>query len=604
MIAQEVLEAVARANDIVDVIGGYFPLKRAGAIYKALCPFHQERTPSFNVNPARQTFKCFGCGAGGSVLRFVEMYENIPFPEAVRRLAARAGMQMPDEQLTPEEEGRQRLRRRLLALHAEAATWFQRNLLRTRVALGAREYLKSRGITGEIAKRWQLGYAPESWDALSGTLLAAGFTERELIASGVVTPREGGEGFYDRFRDRLMFPICDDLGNVIAFSGRVLPSDKEVYGGKYVNSPETAIFTKGKVLFGLHMSKRAIIDARSAILCEGQLDVIATYEAGFKNVIAAQGTAFTVHHAQILHRHAQQEVILCFDADGAGLKAAERALPPLLDAGLAVRLAVLPSGSDPDSMIREQGAEAFRTVLDGANDYFDFQIERFAASPAYHNPRERAAFASQMAEGVAMISDAVLREAVMTRLSSRLEIATERFAALLPKVRSPRLETRSYEEAPEEEPARTPRVPLSNTLRLLCQLLLFSPEVKAWLATQPYRELIGDFPDGELPLELISGRFEPGEPNSIAAFLSTLDPGAQDEVATLLELRHLPPQPLAVAQECWCDLLRTSLTRRREALTARLRQPGLDEGEIGELQKQVLDLTRELTHITRPLSHS
>ena len=245
MIPEHLIEQIAQANDIVDVISSYFPLKRAGSAYKARCPFHQEKTASFNVNPARQIFKCFGCGAGGGVFKFVELYENVNFPEAVKRLAAKAGIRVEEETLTAEEDAKQKMRRRLLALHAAAAEWFHTNLLRTKAAQHARDYLKSRGLTADVAKSWKLGYAPESWDALTQWARGEGYGDDELIASGLVTVKEDEEGensyshrdphFYDRFRDRLMFPICDHrTGEVIAFSGRVL--SKEAFGGKYVNS--------------------------------------------------------------------------------------------------------------------------------------------------------------------------------------------------------------------------------------------------------------------------------------------------------------------------------------------------------------------------------
>ena len=242
MIPEHIIEQIAQANDIVDVISSYFPLKRAGSAYKARCPFHQEKTASFNVNPARQIFKCFGCGAGGGVFKFVEMYENVNFPEAAKRLAARVGIRVEDEPLSAEEDAKQKMRRRLLALHAAAAEWFHANLLKAKAAQGARDYLKGRGFTVEVAKSWKLGYAPESWDALSNWAHSEDYSDDEIIASGLVTWKEDDDGrrtggFYDRFRDRLMVPISNDIGEVIAFSGRV--RSKEAFGGKYVNSPRS-----------------------------------------------------------------------------------------------------------------------------------------------------------------------------------------------------------------------------------------------------------------------------------------------------------------------------------------------------------------------------
>ena len=341
MIPEHLIEQIAQANDIVDVVSSYFPLKRAGSAYKARCPFHQEKTASFTVNPARQIFKCFGCGAGGGVFKFVELYENVNFPEAVKRLAQRVGIRVEDEPASAEELAEQSLKRRLLDLNAAAAEWFHKNLLKTKAAQQARAYLQGRGLSAEVAKSWKLGYAPDTWNALTDWARAQGYRDDELIASGLVTFKKDDQerrigDLYDRFRDRLMFPICDDIGQVIAFSGRVL--NAEAFGGKYVNSPETPVFIKGKVFFGLHKTKRALIDQKTAIVLEGQIDLITAFEAGVKNVTAAQGTAFTRDHARILKRYVD-EVVLCFDADAAGLKAAEKALPALFKAGLSVRVA-------------------------------------------------------------------------------------------------------------------------------------------------------------------------------------------------------------------------------------------------------------------------
>ena len=294
-IAEESIQLIADATDIVELIGSYFPLKRAGTSFRALCPFHKEKSPSFHVNPSRQSFHCFGCGAGGGVFRFVMDYEHLDFPAAVRRLAQRAGIVLTEEN-DPQEQSRRNQRSRLLELHREAAAWFHAQLLRTREASHARDYLKHRGLTKEIAVPWQLGYAPAGWDHLREWAYGKGFTRDELLQGGLLTAKEGDQrGGYDRFRDRLMFPIRNDYGEVVAFSGRILSeSQKEA---KYVNSPETPISSKGRVLFGLDKSKRALIDAGEAIVLEGQIDLISAFEHGVTNVTAPQGTAFTVEQA-------------------------------------------------------------------------------------------------------------------------------------------------------------------------------------------------------------------------------------------------------------------------------------------------------------------
>src|SRR6184192_1052149 len=396
-IPSENIEQIAAANDIVEVIGAYFPLKRAGANFKALCPFHQEKTPSFHVSPQRQTFHCFGCGVGGSVFRFVMDYEHIDFPSAVRKLAARVGIPVIEERGPSGAEDRQReTRRTLLQLHGEAAAWFHENLIKKEFAEPARKYLKQRGITAEIAKRWHLGYAPDEWDAFGSWAREHGYETRDLIASGLVKTKDDAERVadetsnakrtsYDRFRGRIMFPICNDIGEVIAFSGRLLKDEEGT--AKYLNSPETPLFRKGNVLFGLHKTKRALIEANCAVVCEGQLDLIALYEAGIANVVAPQGTAFTESQARVLKRFVD-EVVLCFDADAAGQKAAERSLEALLQKDrawfnafayqLTVRIAEMPVGEDPDSLIRREGKEAFEKRVAEAPEFFDYWIVRSA----------------------------------------------------------------------------------------------------------------------------------------------------------------------------------------------------------------------------------
>src|SRR6266480_86656 len=380
-IPSETIEQIAAANDIVEVIGSYFPLKRAGTNFKALCPFHQEKTPSFTVSPSRQTFHCFGCGIGGSVFRFVMDYEHTDFPSAVHKLAARSGITVVEARGAADEERQYEARRTLLKLHAEAAEWFHENLIKREVGAPARKYLKQRGITAEIAKHWRLGYAPDEWDAFGSWARARGYEIRDLITSGLVKTKDDADGMpgrtsYDRFRGRIMFPICNDVGEVIAFSGRLLKDEEGA--AKYLNSPETPLFRKGKILFDLDKTKRSLIEATYAVVCEGQLDLISLFEAGITNVVAPQGTAFTEDQARILKRFVS-EVVLCFDADAAGQKAAERSLDALLQNDLIVRVAEITAGEDPDSLVRREGKEKFERRVSTAPDFFDYWIEREVA---------------------------------------------------------------------------------------------------------------------------------------------------------------------------------------------------------------------------------
>lgn len=612
LIPDEIIQQVAAANDIVEVIGSYFPLKRAGPTYKALCPFHQERTPSFSVNPARQIFKCFGCGAGGSMFRFVMDYEHIEFTAAVRKLAERAGIRIEREELSPEDRHRLDLRRRLLSLHADAAQFFHLQLLRNPAAQIARDYLKGRGLNVEIAKSWLLGYAPEGWDHLLRWAHSRGFSQEEINASGLVSfkdPENPRGDCYDRFRGRVMFPICNDTGEVIAFSGRILQPDAK--GAKYVNSPETMLFTKGAVLFGLHRSKRALIDKKSAIVCEGQIDLITAFEAGVQNVIAPQGTAFTPKQAHILKRYVE-EVILCFDSDAAGEKAAERSLPSLLAEKLAVRVASLPAGEDPDSLIRGQGADAFRAQMDAARDFFDVQIDRLAAQPGFDSARGRAAAAQKVAEALGFISDNLLREMHAQRLALRLEIAPQDLATLSAQAatrqrnqgdRNPG-ERRDGSESPASgTQTAPPPEPLKAdpSIALLALVLLHSTEARQWILEEEWESRLKAEPQGELIEAILQRSHLLDAPNPLNGFLTGLDSALERFFVELVE-KNAPEHPLAVAQDCWNELERRQLRRRIEVIKARQRNPSLTLEEASALHQQILDLQKRVSDITRPFS--
>ncbi|MEZ5300948.1 MAG: DNA primase [Verrucomicrobiales bacterium] len=372
-IPEETIQEILAAIDIVDVVGGYIPLKRAGTAYKALCPFHTEKTPSFTVNPARNTFHCFGCGAGGTAIRFVMDYENLPFGEAVRKLADRAGVTIREEEYSAEEESKRALRSRLIQAHQAAAEWFHDLLLNSPAAKGARDYLRGRGIGGEIARRWMIGYAPDDTDLYREWAESNGYSPKLLVAGGLLALRDENNpsrGTYPKFRDRVMFPVKNDYGDYIAFSGRALRPDVPA---KYMNSPESPIFNKSKTFFGLDRTKRAILKARCAIICEGQIDLVMCVEAGVENMVAPLGTAFTPDHAYSMKRHTD-EVVLCYDSDTAGQAAVEKAYALLAKAGISVRVAEIPEGEDPDSFLRAHGAEAFRALVENAREFFDYLI--------------------------------------------------------------------------------------------------------------------------------------------------------------------------------------------------------------------------------------
>jgi DNA primase len=308
LISDSTLERIRAASDIVDVIGGYLPLKRAGANFTALCPFHKEKSPSFNVNPHKQIFHCFGCHKGGDVFTFVKEYENIGFVDAVRRLADRAKIPLELDN-DPAAQQTRHIKDQLLKIHEEITQRWQACLANEAAGQLARDYLAKRGVSAEAIKLFRLGAAPEAWDDTVNWAKSKGFDLAVMEQAGLIIKKEETGRHYDRFRGRLMFPICDEQGRVIGFSGRILTGDEKT--AKYVNSPETPIFTKSKVFFALDKSKRAILDAGFAIVCEGQLDSIACYMGGVQNIVAPQGTAFTDQHARIIKRYVD-EVVLCF----------------------------------------------------------------------------------------------------------------------------------------------------------------------------------------------------------------------------------------------------------------------------------------------------
>ena len=592
LISEESIRKVADANDIVEIIQGYFPLKRAGTSFRALCPFHKEKSPSFHVNPTRQSFHCFGCGAGGGVFRFVMDYEKTDFPSAVRKLAQRAGIPLIEEN-DPGERDRRDQRGRLMELHRMTAEWFHLNLLRNRDAGHARDYLKKRGLTKEIAVAWGIGYAPSGWETLREWAYGKGFTRAELLSGGLLTAKEGDDrGGYDRFRDRLMFPIRNDHGAVVAFSGRILSDDARE--AKYVNSPETPIFTKGKILFGLDRSKRPLIEAGEAVVLEGQIDLISAFEHGITNVVAPQGTAFTPDQARLLKRLVER-VILCFDSDTAGQNAVEKSLPALLSAGVEVRVALLPAGEDPDSLIRNHGAQAFRDCLSASRDYFDHAIDMAdAPTGGGGGPRARAEAARKIAGFLQELPEAALRESMENHVASRLGISTE---ALKASANRQRIESPREEEAPQED-----RTKVSASTELLCRLALLSRDVREWILAQSSPAAWDLDPELAILKELTPplAHLEAPTPREILSLI----PERYQPMVSAWELEKLPPSPLEAVQDALRNLQLGHLKKLQQEAMIRLRKDGLSSEQLIAIQKEILDYQGRITDLFAPASQA
>jgi DNA primase len=371
-------QTVKQQADIVKIIEGYIRLRKSGAQnYSGLCPFHKEKSPSFSVHAVRQFYHCFGCQASGDVFSFVGKIENVGFPEAVRIVAQKCGIPLPKrEYSSPEEAASSRLRGKLLDLHEAACTWFEEQLAGPEGAT-ARAYLSGRGLTPEGIKKFRIGYSPDSFHALQERLSSLADTET-LRASGLFSSKEQGDGsqgpLYDRFRKRVMFPIANESGRVIAFTARTLETGDKA-GAKYINSPETPLYTKGQVLFNLDKAKAAIRQNEFALLVEGQMDCISVFLRGIQNVIATSGTAFTEQQVAILRRHTSQ-VVVNFDPDTAGANAAEKSIALLTEEGFNIKIVTLDGGLDPDRFVRERGLDAYVAALKSARRQSDYLIDR------------------------------------------------------------------------------------------------------------------------------------------------------------------------------------------------------------------------------------
>jgi DNA primase len=507
-IPPQVIEQVRQAADIVDVIGSYVPLRRAGASFKALSPFNKEKTPSFFVSPQRQSFKCYSSGHGGDVFKFLMLYENLDFPSAVRRVAERVGIRLEEDRRGGADYDREKHQReRLLALHSEVLVYWRELLLHDQRARAAREYMHEREIPQSWIKDFGLGFAPEAWDDTLRWGREHGYDEALLLTAGLLVRNEAGR-VYDRFRGRLIFSIANDQGHPIAFSARLM--DKDAKAAKYINSPETPIFTKSKVLFGLHRAKRPIMDAGRALVCEGQIDVLRCHAAGVLNAVAPLGTAFTPEHARIIKRYTKQ-VILCLDADQAGLSAAERvtqifldqtdSMDAMLQTELGVQVVRLPAGHDPDSLITREGAEAFKALIAQPREYLDFYLDRLRETHDGAGISGRRAMIESVAAFLARVPNRAYREQLLRQAALRLAVSDgillervdelERQAKKSAQQSAARATEREQASPPKRAEVLKPPPLMVNLLQLVAAHPRHIPEVQKNLDPLWVRDLAG-----------------------------------------------------------------------------------------------------------------
>ena len=523
----ELIEEVRSRNDIVDVISGYVHLQKKGANYFGLCPFHNEKSPSFSVSRSKQMYYCFGCGAGGNVFTFLMEYENDTFPEAVKALADRAGISLPEADESEEARKEQSRRSRLLAINKEAAKYFYFQL-RAKQGEQGLNYLRERKLTDETIHRFGLGYANKTPDDLVRYLKSKGFPE-ELIREAGLCNTDEKHGMYDKFWNRVMFPIEDINHRVIGFGGRVMGDGKP----KYLNSPETPIFDKSRNLYGLNFARSS--RKGNIILCEGYMDVIAMHQAGFNQAVASLGTAFTLGQAGLLKRYTK-EVLLSYDSDGAGVKAALRAIGILKEAGLTGRVINLEPYKDPDEFIKNLGAEAFQERIDNAENSFLFEIRMLQREYDLNDPEKKTEFHRAVAKKLCEFPEEVERENYLEAVAEKYHIGFESLRKLVASTAASTGYTRPVERpksgiqkktTPEDNVKKTQRV----LLTWLAEEPQIYPKISAFLSPEDFTEelyrkvadrLFEDLAQGTVNAAAIVSMFpEEEEQREVAAIFNT-----------------------------------------------------------------------------------
>lgn len=612
-IKEECIARIKDSTDIVDLLGRYLQLRRSGNGWTACCPFHNEKTPSFHVNPARQIFKCFGCGVGGDAVKFLMMFENLDYPTALRRIADMNGIAVIEEEENPEIARMRRLRSRVVEANQLAAEYYHRMLCRNKAAEHARAYLKTRGFNIETAKAWQLGWAPPQFSDLQQLAATKNLDVRVLKEAYLLG--SGRNGVYPVFRNRLMFPIHNVRGEVVGFSGRVMQDAQDPR--KYVNTAETVAFRKGEQLFGLHKATGHIgKEDMTVIVCEGQLDVIACHEkANIRNTVAGLGTAFTDEHAIILRKFAKK-AILCYDSDNAGIKASEKTYRKLAQAGLDVYMATLPAGEDPDSLINTGGAEALQQAIAQARPYLQARISQELQNGA-GSTENRAGLIARMADLAAEIKDTNRRDVAVVDLATRLNTGMEELRGTVNEIIKSRKaapsttgssfshqrtdewgseENDAYEAVDTEPVAPIVAVRLHPTMRGLLSMAAANAEIQRLLVEriEELQEPIHQLSGGEILQRLLEELPTPGDPAAWQLFTETLSPeqfaGMREITNNILDFSD----PLDVVDQACARAARDSVTARIDILRAKIRSNSVSEQEALQILAETTALQQLL----------
>lgn len=528
--SDELVEEIRSGNDIVDVISGYVRLTKKGSTYFGLCPFHNEKTPSFSVSPNKQMYYCFGCGAGGNVITFLMEYENYTFPEALEVLANRIGIELPKQEMTAEQRKASDKRARLLEVNKEAAKYFY-TLLRSERGTRAHEYFRNRGLSEDTIKKFGLGYSDKYSDDLYRYLRSKGYEDELLKDSGLISIDEK-RGGHDKFWNRAMFPIMDVRGKVIGFGGRVMGDGEP----KYLNSPETMIFDKSRNLYGLNLARTT--KKNQILLCEGYMDVIALHQAGFDNAVAALGTAFTVGHANLLRRYTK-EVYLTFDSDGAGIRAAKRAIPILKEAGITAKVINMQPYKDPDEFIKALGAEAYEERIKNAESSFMFEIRIMEEDYDLKDPEGKAAFYNEIAKQLLQFSEELEREVYIEAIAEKYGMGFENLRKLVNKLGTqPELarQVRQQQKGTMPKEKRKKEDGMKQSQKLLLTWLIEEPglyqRIREYIHPEDFTEEIY-----RKAAEILFRQYEEeGKPNP-AQIVSLFGEEEQREIAALFNAR-------------------------------------------------------------------
>ncbi|MEA4863281.1 MAG: DNA primase [Victivallaceae bacterium] len=594
IIPNDVVEEIRARCGIVDVISRVVPLKRAGnGSWKACCPFHQEKTPSFVVSEQRQRYHCFGCGAGGDVFKFVMMTENVDFPNAIHLLADRCGVVIPeDSSASPAEQAKQReradYRERLYRLLEDFTVFFQRTLANRPDSEVAR-YLATRDLDPDAIKKFRIGAAPDSWDEGMKFGLARGYTEKEMLDAGVILQNEESGRIYDRFRNRLVFAIWNEQGKVVGFSARTV--EKEAGGAKYVNSPETAVFKKSRILYALPLARTAIGAGKQVILCEGQLDVIAMHRAGFACAVAPQGTSFTEEQAQLLRRYTDR-VLLAFDSDAAGQKAILRAVEILFPLGFEVRVLAIPEGKDPDDLFRRHGVEAVAATVDNSIDILDFLIKALRPQFDLDSPFGQSRFLEAVLAYVDKLPDPVVRETCARRLSELLQLKVELIYAEMRNLRRAHFAPAAKRAAAKPEAVIDPAdLELRHAETTLLSLALLSEAMARRIGDEVTPDQLSESAAARA-LNRVTALALNGEYDSAAPELNALDRELGDAILSRI---LTDPEPLAPErQEQALEECLTALRRRRAGFAQKKLLDALRSAQTAEEKAKILAALQKL----------